>query len=137
MERARFLSTCLLAGKQVSWPLANLMSKPQTEKRSSRRVPAHDKVAVKVVNGSTREAQAQLRDVSLRGVYLYLQNKVSEGTTLEVVLPLPQGIILGQQNWLRCKCRVGRVEGKNGAECGVAAVIEEFEPLDTTKLPQA
>ena len=69
------------------------MTKAQSEKRSSKRVKVQDKVKVKVGNGVAHDAQAQLRDVSLRGVFLYLQNKVAEGSTLEVVLPLPQGVI--------------------------------------------
>ena len=113
------------------------MAKARSDKRSSKRVKAQDKVKVKVGNGSVLQAQAQLRDVSLRGVYLTLQNRVAEGTTLEVVLPLPEGILAGRENWIRCKCRVVRVENKGGPEYGVAATIEEFEPLDTTKLPRA
>jgi hypothetical protein len=113
------------------------MAKSQREKRSSRRVKARDKVKVTVGNGAVHHAQAQLRDVSLKGVYLYLQNRVVEGSTLEVVLPLPVGILAGPENWIRCKCRVLRVENKGGPEYGVAATIEEFEPVDTTKLKQA
>ncbi|MGB9106865.1 MAG: PilZ domain-containing protein [Terriglobales bacterium] len=113
------------------------MAKAQSDKRSNRRVKAQDKVRVKVGNGAVHHAQAQLRDVSLRGVYLYLQNKVMEGSTLEVVLPLPAGILAGPENWIRCKCRVVRVENKGGPEFGVAATIEEYEPVDTTKLKQA
>ena len=113
------------------------MAKSHSEKRSSKRVKAQDKVKVKVGNGSVRNAEAKLRDVSLRGVYLYLQNRVAEGSTLEVVLPLPEGILPGPENWIRCKCRVVRVENQGGPDYGVAATIEEFEPLDTTKLPQA
>ena len=113
------------------------MAKTHSEKRSSKRVKARDKVKVKVGNGAVRNAEAQLRDVSLRGVYLYLQNKVMEGSTLEVVLPLPQGILAGPENWIRCKCRVVRVENQGGPDYGVAATIEELEPLDTTKLKQA
>lgn len=113
------------------------MTKSQNDKRSSKRVKAQDKVKVKVGNGAVRNAEAQLRDVSLRGVYLYLQNRVAKGSTLEVVLPLPEGILAGPENWIRCKCRVVRVENKGGPEYGVAAMIEEYEPLDTTKLKQA
>jgi c-di-GMP-binding flagellar brake protein YcgR len=113
------------------------MAKSQSDKRSSKRVKAQDKVKVKLGNGAVQHAQAQLRDVSLKGVYLYLQNRVAEGSTMEVVLPLPEGILAGPENWIRCKCRVVRVENKGGLEFGVAATIEEFEPLDTTKLPQA
>jgi c-di-GMP-binding flagellar brake protein YcgR len=113
------------------------MTKSHSDKRSSKRVKAQDKVKIKVGNGSVLHAQAQLRDVSLKGVYLYLQNRVAEGSILEVVLPLPEGILPGSEDWIRCRCRVVRVEDKGGPEYGVAATIEEFEPLDTTKLPHA
>ncbi|MBZ5631140.1 MAG: PilZ domain-containing protein [Acidobacteriia bacterium] len=113
------------------------MAKPQLEKRSNKRVRTDDTVAVKVLNGAVKDAQAQLHDVSMRGVFLYLQNRVTEGSTLEMVLPLPQGIMPGQEDWIRCKCRVVRVEKKGGPEYGVAALIEEFEPLEAAKLPQA
>ena len=113
------------------------MAKSQREKRSSKRVKAKDKVEVKIGNGSVHHAQAQLRDVSLKGVHMYLQNRVAEGSTLEVVLPLPAGILAGNENWIRCKCRVVRVENNGGPEYGVAATIEELEPVDTTKLKQA
>ena len=69
------------------------MATTQREQRSSKRVKAKDKVEVKVGNGAVHNAQAQLRDVSLRGVYMYLQNRVAKGSTLEVVLPLPAGIL--------------------------------------------
>ena len=113
------------------------MAKPHSEKRSRQRVRTDDTIAVKVLNGAIKDAQAQLHDVSMRGVFLYLQNRVAEGSTLEMVLPLPQGIMPSQEDWIRCKCRVLRVENKGGTEYGVAALIEEFEPLDAAKFPQA
>ena len=113
------------------------MTKPESDKRASRRVKSNNEVRVKVVNGDEKDAQAKLRDVSMRGVFLYLQNRVAAGSTLEMVMPVPQGIMPGQENWIRCKCRVVRVENDGGPEYGVAAMIEEFEPLDTAKLPQA
>lgn len=118
--------------------MATTMSKP-TEKRSSKRVKVREKVAVKVLDNGKADARAELRDVSMRGVFLYLQNRVAEGSMLEVVLPLPQDIVPGDENWIRCKCRVVRVENHRGAEYGVAALVEEFEPLElvAAKLAQA
>ncbi|MGZ4838278.1 MAG: PilZ domain-containing protein [Terriglobales bacterium] len=116
--------------------MATTMSKP-TEKRSSKRVKAQGKVAVKVLANGKADGKAELRDVSMRGVFLYLQNRVVEGSMLEVVLPLPQDFMPGHENWIRCQCRVVRVENQNGAEYGVAAMVEEFEPLETAKLAQA
>jgi c-di-GMP-binding flagellar brake protein YcgR len=108
-----------------------------TEKRSSKRVKVRDKVAVKVLDNGKADARAELRDVSMRGVFLYLQNRVSEGSMLEVILPVPQDVMPGREDWIRCKCRVVRVEKNGGEEYGVAAVVEDCEPLDTAKLAQA
>ncbi len=110
------------------------MSKPPADKRVSRRLKANGKLTVRGFNA--HDGEAQLRDFSTRGVFLYLHNKVAEGALLELVLPLPAGVNVADEGWIRCKCRVVRVEDR-GNEYGVAAVIEEFEPLDTSTLPRA
>ena len=92
---------------------------------------------VKVLGNGKVDAMAELRDVSMRGVFLYLQNRVAEGSTLEIVLPLPQDLMPGREDWIRCTCRVVRVENQGGAAYGVAAMVEDFEPLESVKLPRA
>ena len=101
-----------------------------SDKRSSKRIPSKRAARVKKIDGMTQEVDAQTRDVSVRGVFIYLSRKVQAGSTIEVVLPLPEGVTEAQEMWVRCKCRVVRVEetGK-GHEFGVAAMIEEYEPL--------
>lgn len=112
------------------------MTKAQREQRSTRRVAARGPVRVKVVDGMAQDASAELRDVSMRGVFIYLSKRVRLGSTLELVLPLPEGLRKADQNWIRCKCRVVRVEEKPG-EFGVAAMIEEYEPLEQVQVPRA
>ena len=113
------------------------MSKPKSEKRTAPRVAVEKEVTVKVINGKAEDVDGQLRDVSMRGVFVYLQSRVAEGSTIEVVMPLPNGI--GQAGtWVRCKCRVVRVEETDDThEFGVAAMIEELETIDDTDLPEA
>jgi len=113
------------------------MVKPQQDQRSSRRVPAQGPVTVKVVDGVAHDASAQLRDVSMRGVFIYLSKKVRVGSTLELVLPLPAGLSEAEESWIRCTCRVVRVEEGTKNEFGVAAMIEEYEPLDEADVPRA
>ncbi len=113
------------------------MTKAQPEQRSARRVPAQGPVTVKVVDGMAQDASAQLRDVSMRGVFIFLSKRVRLGSTLELVLPLPEGLRTADQNWIRCKCRVVRVEEKPSREFGVAAMIEEYEPLEESQVPRA
>ena len=101
-----------------------------SDKRINRRVPSKRQARVKAINGLMEELDAQTRDVSIRGVFIYLSKKVQTGSSIEVVLPLPEGVTDAQEMWVRCKCRVVRVEdtGK-GHGFGVAAMIEEYEPL--------
>ena len=101
-----------------------------TDKRLSKRVASSRAARVKSINGHVQEINAKTRDVSMRGVFIYLEKQVLEGSTLEIVLPLPEGITDVQEMWVRCKCRVVRVENTGkGTEFGVAAIIEEYEPL--------
>jgi hypothetical protein len=101
-----------------------------SDKRSSKRVPSKRKARVKAIDGHTQDLDAQTRDISVRGVFIYLSRHVAAGSTIEVVLPLPEGVTDAQEMWVRCKCRVVRVEetGKSN-NFGVAAMIEEYEPL--------
>lgn len=95
-------------------------------------------VSVKLLQEVEQEMNAETRDISIRGVFLYLQSKVAEGSTLEVVLPIPEGLMPTRETWMRCKCKVVRVEqvsGKN--EFGVAAMIEECEMLADAQFAQA
>lgn len=101
-----------------------------SDKRISKRVPSKRDARVKAIDGAMQEINAKTRDISMRGVFIYLERHVREGSILEVVLPLPEGITDAQELWVRCKCRIVRVEETGrGNECGVAAIIEEYEPL--------
>lgn len=101
-----------------------------SDKRVSKRVPSRRDARVKAIDGTMQEINAKTRDISMRGVFIYLERHVREGSILEVVLPLPEGITDAQELWVRCKCRIVRVEETGrGNECGVAAIIEEYEPL--------
>jgi hypothetical protein len=101
-----------------------------SDKRTSKRVPSKRAARVKAIDGLAQELDAQTRDVSVRGVFIYLQKRLVAGSTIEVVLPLPEGVTEAQEMWVRCKCRVVRVEdtGKEHG-FGIAAMIEEYEPL--------
>lgn len=105
------------------------MTKPKNT-RLSKRVASKRPARIKAIDGSLQELEGQTRDISMRGVFIYLDKRVMEGSTLEVILPLPEGITEAQEMWVRCKCRVVRVEDTgNGKEFGVGAIIEEYEPL--------
>ena|ERR1051325_7026787 len=101
-----------------------------SDKRTNKRVPSKRQARVKSINGMMQELDAQTRDVSIRGVFIYMQRRVAAGSTIEIVLPLPEGVTDAQEMWVRCKCRVVRVEDSSKEHgFGVAAMIEEYEPL--------
>ena len=114
------------------------MTKPKQEQRRDKRVPAKVPVSIKKQNGKTEEIGGHTRDVSMRGVFMYLSNRVAEGSELELVFPMPQGVSPAEDTWVRCKARVLRVEKTDsGSRFGVAAVIESYEKLEDSVMHQA
>jgi hypothetical protein len=108
-----------------------MSSKEKQEHRHTKRVQAKVPVtAKKQFNGSVEEMTGETRDVSQQGIFMYLSNKVAEGAELELVFPMPDEST-GQQNWVRCRARVLRVETTNsGDRFGVAAALESYEKLE-------
>ncbi|HVZ16755.1 MAG TPA: PilZ domain-containing protein [Terriglobales bacterium] len=111
-----------------------MSSDEKKEQRRDQRVIANVPVTVKKgQNGSTEELTGHTRDLSQRGVFMYLSHRVSEGSELELVFPVPQGDSPVKDMWVRCKARVLRVEKTDGGtRFGVAAVLESYERLEDT-----
>ena len=102
-------------------------SQERRDKRILTKVPVTVK---KKQNGSTEELAGETRDVSMRGVFMYLSNRVAEGSELELVFPMPNNDSPAEDTWVRCKARVLRVEKTDGGQrFGVAAVLESYERL--------
>jgi len=108
-----------------------MATKAKEELRRDKRVPTKVPVtAKKKTNGTIEEIEGHTRDVSARGVFMYLSNRVAEGSELELVFPMP-GASPAEDTWVRCKARVLRVEKvENGKRFGVAAVLESYEKLE-------
>lgn len=74
--------------------------------------------------------QAVTRDISPYGVFLYLDAEVAHGSKLEMLLPLPSAPGREPDVWVRCKCRVLRVESvPDSSQLGIAVSIEEFDAV--------
>jgi hypothetical protein len=69
---------------------------------------------------------AQTRDVSSRGVYIYLESDMAEGVPMGFVMTLPTEITLADPIRVRCSGRVLRVE-KNAERHGVAVSIDRYD----------
>jgi hypothetical protein len=100
------------------------MAQPQSEKRSTRRFSLE--LPIKLVDQTREVATAQTRDVSSRGVYLYLDSEIAEGVPLEFVMTLPTEITLSDPIRVRCSGRVLRVEKQNERQ-GVAVSIDRYD----------
>lgn len=111
-----------------------MSSKTKQELRQDKRIATKVPVTIKKdENGSVQQLEGQTRDVSERGVFMYLSNRVAEGSELELVFPMPQGDSPAEDTWVRCRARVLRVEKiESGSRFGVAAVLESYERLEDT-----
>jgi hypothetical protein len=98
------------------------------DRRSRKRVVAALPVRVRGPAASA-ESNAQTRDVSTNGVFLYTQSRMVEGSDVELVLILPPELTSGEKCWVCCHARVLRVEHGTGNDFGVAAEIRRMDIL--------
>src|ERR1700728_1676529 len=106
------------------------MAETQQEKRSVRRFALRIPVSVARGERLDQSEPAQLRDVSARGICLYLDSPIEQGSPIGFTLTLPPEITLTESIRVQCKGRIVRVEnGDNNGKMAVAAVIEEYEFL--------
>ena len=104
------------------------MSKVERERRSGERLTVRVPVSVKF--GSGDETAGFTRDLNSRGVFLYTDSHISEGSELEMVLILPPEITHGEKQWVCCRASVVRIEeGTGSGDFGVAASIRSMEVL--------
>ena len=106
------------------------MAETSQEKRAARRFALRIPVSVGRGESISNSESAQLRDVSARGICLYLDSPIEQGSPLNFTLTLPPEITLTESIRVQCKGRVVRVETvTNNGKMAVAAVIEEYEFL--------
>jgi hypothetical protein len=103
------------------------------DRRSSKRVVT--KLPVRVQSAASHaEVNAQTRDVSTSGIFLYTQSRMIEGSNIEMVLVLPPELTSGENCWVCCHARVLRVEPGPGRNFGVAAEIQKIDVLPEVPL---
>lgn len=98
-----------------------------SERRAGTRIKTRVPTRVRTPNGP--DLNAQTRDVSASGVYLYTQARLEKGTEVELVLILPPELTSGEKYWVCCQATVVRVENGTGSEFGVAAQIRRMDIL--------
>ena len=95
-------------------------------RRFDMRLPA----IVKVEDPAVDELLTETQNVSARGVFLYLDRPLAEGSRIHVTLTLPPHVTLTDAVRVRFAARVIRTEAPLPASrVGIAAVIEDYEFL--------
>jgi hypothetical protein len=102
------------------------MAQPQPEKRSTRRFSLELPITITYADSSAAKLAAHSRDVSSRGVFMYVNSELAEGAMLEFIMTLPREITLADPIRVRCTGRVLRVENKDHRQ-GVAVSIENYD----------
>jgi hypothetical protein len=102
------------------------MPDSKADKRSRSRISVNVPATVRTKDMDA-EAAAVTRDLSMGGVFLYTDRRVTEGSKLEIVLILPAELGLGEKQWACCQASVVRVE--DGDRFGVAARIDRLDML--------
>ena len=99
--------------------------KAETERRSGTRIVTRVPTRVRTQQGT--DLQAQTRDVSANGVFLYNSSRMEKGADVELVLILPPELTSGERCWVCCQATIVRVE--DGPEFGIAAQIRRMDIL--------
>ncbi|HXA84042.1 MAG TPA: PilZ domain-containing protein [Candidatus Dormibacteraeota bacterium] len=103
------------------------MAQPQPEKRNTRRFSLDLPISVKFLDNGKRESAGHTRDVSSRGVFMYLDTEISTGAPIEFVMTLPNEITLSDPIRVRCTGKILRVDQAAAQEQGVAVAIEKYD----------
>ena len=102
-----------------------------TERRVARRYDLSLPIIVRVPTDRALDSQqGKTRDISTRGLYFVVDQKLESGSQLDITLTLPTEVTHGSEVFVRALGRVVRVERRmeNGsARMGVAAVIERYD----------
>ena len=104
------------------------------DKRRANRYSFRMKAQVDWVGTSelTEPIETWTRDVSSKGLFLELDQPLSEGTRVQLTLQLPSEVT-GKPVLLRCVSRVVRVVHEGEKRIGVGAIIENYEFVRTAE----
>jgi c-di-GMP-binding flagellar brake protein YcgR len=102
-----------------------------TERRTARRYDLTLPIIIRVASERAMDSQeGKTRDISTRGLYFVVDQKLQAGSELDIMLTLPAEITHGTEVFVRALGKVIRVEqrSENGdPRMGVAAVIEKYD----------
>jgi PilZ domain len=98
------------------------------EQRSMRRFAMQ--LPVEVKNGAA-DVIATTRDVSAKGIFLFLDHDIAADSPIEFTLTLPPEVTMTQSMRVKCSGTVVRVERDHRGKFGVAALVHHYRFLDS------
>lgn len=104
------------------------MPTPQPDHRGKRRVKTRVRATVKA---DSRSIDAETRDISTGGVFLYADATFAVGSEIQIVLMLPRELGLVMDRMVCCHATVLRLEAPNSeGRQGIAASIDRFAMMN-------
>ncbi len=102
---------------------------PKRNNRRAERYRYRIPTSVKTSKADTRTI-GTTDNLSRQGVFFFVDEKVAEGSEIELILIMPPEIEEFARRWVCCNARVVRVEEKPGGnQVGIAAEITRCEAL--------
>ncbi len=102
------------------------------DKRRNRRYPLSLKIRARTKARSAPPIETTSANISVKGIYFRFPGKPSVGSQVVLELLLPPELGAGKSTWLRCKCKIVRVDRlEDKGMVGVAACIESYRFLRT------
>src|ERR1041385_2758711 len=102
------------------------MTSSRPEQRSTRRFSLDLPISVKFLDDGKGEFFGHTRDVSSRGVFMFVDTELAAGSPIEFVMTLPPEITLAEPLRIHCAGKVVRVD-KTAQDQGVAVAIEKYD----------
>ena len=97
------------------------------ERRSGQRFQFHLPLTIHV---DGRALPGFTQDVSARGLFLYCEAPLAEGTAVELTFTMPSEITLAESMRVRCRARVLRaIPSQGGTRNGIAVQLDSYEYL--------
>jgi PilZ domain len=125
---AKFQLHGLKSGPTIQTIWRPAMAQPQPEKRNTRRFSLDLPISIKFLDNGRQELAGHTRDVSSRGVFMYLDTEITADAPIEFVMTLPAEITLSDPIRVRCTGKILRVD-KAVHEQGVAVAIDKYDFL--------
>jgi hypothetical protein len=101
------------------------------ERREARRFTMSLPMRVFRRDAKGRELNAQMRDVSYRGLYFLADVNFKVGSEIEFVITLPRQVTQSGDVNIRCLGEVVRIEPTENGKSGIAAKIARYEFMPT------